>query len=59
MSRHRLLYDKQQERIKNLLPSKTHDRGITAEGSTPFPRTLSSKLTLSQRNVHKAQEIQL
>lgn len=30
MSRHRLLHDDQWERIKNLLPGKAHDRGVTA-----------------------------
>ena len=36
MSRHRLLHDDQWERIKNLLPGKAHDRGVTACDNRQF-----------------------
>lgn len=36
MSRHRLLHDEQWERIKNLLPGKAHDRGVTAGDNRQF-----------------------
>ncbi len=36
MSRHRLLHDEQWERIKNLLPGKAHDRGVTARDNRQF-----------------------
>ena len=36
MSRHRLLHDDQWERIKNLLPGKAQDRGVTARDNRQF-----------------------
>lgn len=36
MNRHRLLNDEQWERIKNLLPGKAYDRGVTARDNRQF-----------------------
>jgi hypothetical protein len=36
MSCHRLLHDNQFDRIKNLLPRKVHDRGVTARDYRQF-----------------------
>ncbi|MFM1508617.1 hypothetical protein WFP10_12670 [Yersinia enterocolitica] len=36
MSRHKLLYDDQWKRIKDLLPGKAHDRDATAHDNRQF-----------------------